>query len=163
MKKLKVYMAGPDVFRPDQLDVFAWNKQLLTDAGFIPLSPMDGDPPALDMSRGIYLGNMEMIESCDLVIANCNDFRGDCIDDGTAFEIGAAKALGKVIFGYRDRLNSMKDRLGGVDADGWAVEDFNLPVNLMIYHAIELSGGHLNHGEFNRAVVAAVSWRDREY
>lgn len=93
-QKKKVYMAGQDVFRPDQMQFLAANKAILTNLGFTPLSPMDNEISPLSSERdgkgaidnAIYRANIAMIRDCDIVIANCNDFRGKCLDDGTACE-----------------------------------------------------------------------------
>src|SRR5262245_49527820 len=36
----------------------------------------------------IYLGNLKYVRECDIVVANCNAFRGALVDDGTAYELG---------------------------------------------------------------------------
>ena len=52
----------------------------------------------------IYRGDIGQIKACDIVIANCNAFRGALIDDGTAYELGYGNALGKPAYGYIERL-----------------------------------------------------------
>lgn len=154
----KIYMAGPDVFSPHHEEIFRTNKALLHEAGLVPLSPLDNEiAPGLTkerMAEAIYLGNMKLIHACDAVFANLNDFRGDCIDDGTSFEIGAAAVLGKRIIGYRSNLTSLVDRLGERDKNGEIVEDFAAPVNLMIQHSILQSGGTIVQGGFAEALHA---------
>lgn len=164
MNTPKVYIAGQDVFRPNQAEILASYKRVLTEAGFIPLSPMDNEIPKevwtnpTKACKLIYEGNIAMVKECDIVLANCNDFRGDCIDDGTAFEIGMATAYGKVIFGYRGDHRTLRQRLGESDKDGWNVEDFGNPVNLMIARAIWASDGEMIKGNFGDVIPALQLW-----
>ena len=57
MKPMKtIYLAGPDVFKPDFVTIRDRLKTLCRANGFIPLSPADGDPidcDASDLSRQI--------------------------------------------------------------------------------------------------------------
>ena len=76
-----------------------------------------------------------------LVVAT---FRGCEPDSGTCSEVGYAVALGKRVVRYvadsRPQVDKLADRYGGlsrrdgqpVDADGLSVEDFALPLNLML-------------------------------
>ncbi len=162
MPNLKIYLAGPDVFRPDQESLFANRKFLLKEAGFTPLCPLDNEIheglSGRDLARAIFEANVSMIHDADIVIANCNDFRGQCIDDGTAFEIGVAAMARKIIFGYRDQLITMTDRIGVKDSNGWSVEPFGLSTNLMIENAIINSSGQLIAGTFED-VIPLISAR----
>ena len=81
-------------------------------------------------------------------MANLTPFRGACIDDGTAVEIGYGFALGKQIWGYSlfcDRSLIETTRLMGISISGEfpCSEDFNLSHNLMITEDIRLSGGKI--------------------
>jgi len=100
-----IYLAGPDVFRKDATDYLQGLKDLCSQYGFIGLSPLDNEiePTATNqssMSNAIFSGNIQLLNECDIVIANLNPFRGPNVDDGTAFEIGFAGAKGKIIYGY---------------------------------------------------------------
>jgi nucleoside 2-deoxyribosyltransferase len=69
------------------------------------------------------------------VLANVADFRGYEPDSGTCFEIGYAIARGKDVWCYHVPavpLVAQVPNVDGNDADGWAVEDFGLPRNLML-------------------------------
>ena len=148
---MKVYIAGPDVFRPDAPD---WAQTVRTQClrlGFEALIPLDGDattPP------GIYANNIDMIRAADVVIANLNPFRGVEPDSGTCFEVGFALALGKRVIGYirsPELLRERVERLQGkplemhgdcpLDANGLRVENFGLPLNLMLAVPVELVTG----------------------
>ena len=53
------------------------------------------DINASDILTTIYVINVKDIDEADVVVANVEPFRGACVDDGTAFEIGMAAAKGK--------------------------------------------------------------------
>ncbi len=93
-----IYLAGPDVFKPDFVTIRDRLKTMCRANGFIPLSPADGDPidcDASDLSRQIFLQNIRHIDAADIVMANVQDFRGHEPDSGTVFEIGYAIGRGK--------------------------------------------------------------------
>jgi nucleoside 2-deoxyribosyltransferase len=139
---MKIYLAGPDVFRPD---ASAWAEEARRQcaaAGHLALIPLDGVETT---APGIYHANIELIRAADAVIANLDPFRGCEPDSGTCVEVGFALALGKPVVGYMtDRATSVERvaRLFGplhpgasgrlADRDGLLVEDFGLPLNLML-------------------------------
>lgn len=139
---LNIYLAGPDVFRPDAL---AWAEQarvLIEAAGHRTLLPLDNEETT---AAGIYRANLALIATADVILANLDPFRGAEPDSGTAFEVGYALALGKTVIGYvtdaRAQVDKLAARTGGslsrrdgrfIDADGWSVENFGLPLNLML-------------------------------
>lgn len=128
-----VYISGPDVFAPNAKEIGEKYKSICAKHGLRGLYPLDSDVKP-DWASGIYRANIDMIRQADIVVANLNPFRGDCVDDGTAFEIGYAVALGKSVYGYISNADSIIHRHGCVAADenGYAYEDFHMPVNLMI-------------------------------
>ena len=139
---MKIYLAGPDVFRPD---VDAWAESaraLCKHFGFEPLLPVDSVETT---PEGIFRSNIALIRKAQIVIANLNPFRGLEPDSGTAFELGYAFALDKQIYGYVTRLDTLAKRVeisenrcvpmeSGrlADSDGMLIENFNLPCNLML-------------------------------
>jgi len=139
---MKLYLAGPDVFRPDAA---AWAEQARTRcaaAGHQALIPLDGVETT---AAGIYQANIALIRSADAVLANLDPFRGAEPDSGTCVEVGFALALGKPVIGYLSRDESTTARVARLqghalplrdgrplDADGLFVEDFGLPLNLML-------------------------------
>ena len=91
-----------------------------------------------------------MIEA-DAIIANLTPFRGPGADAGTVYELGFMAGREKLCLGYCNDPALYADRVrkfsrvtsqGGrlVDADGLTVEDFGLPDNLMMIHALDLHG-----------------------
>ncbi|WP_033887167.1 nucleoside 2-deoxyribosyltransferase, partial [Pseudomonas aeruginosa] len=84
-----------------------------------------------------------LIERADCVLANLEPFRGSEPDSGTAFEVGYALALGKPVYAYLSDAGAYAERLArlapewlgehpGEDRDGWQLEGFGLPLNLML-------------------------------
>ena len=144
MSALKsVYLAGPDVFRPDAAQVALAHKALCRQYGFEPCHPFDQPVPT---SQDIYRTNIEMIRRADAVLANLAPFRGPEVDSGTAFEVGFATALGKIVVGYvamPEHLMQRVERLHGEiryraetrlwrDREDNLVENFGRAVNLML-------------------------------
>lgn len=151
---MKIYVAGPDVFRPDAVEWAEKARRLVEISGHVALMPTDNQETA---AAGIFRANMQLIRECDAVVANLNPFRGCEPDSGTCFEIGCAVALGKRVVGYLDDDRAMAERLMGnfgakavaggsrvVDGDGYAVENFGLPLNLMLSIPCEIVRGDLS-------------------
>ena len=126
---MRIYLAGPDLFRPDVAAWAAGVRGRLAGCGHQALIPVDG---AEVTASGIYRSNLEMIRSADALIANLNSFRGSEPDSGTCFEVGFACALGKPVIGYLDDNRTLRQKIGSADRDGLQVEDFDLPLNLML-------------------------------
>ncbi len=166
----KIYLAGPEVFLPDAAARFERNKELCRRHGFEPLSPLDNAACAetgTGLARAIFAGNVAMLERCDIVAANCNPFRGACVDDGTAWEIGYAHARGKQVWGYCGRVEPLPvivlSRIAAtphasghpIDAEGYLVnEDFGNTLNLMLEFSLEGSGGRLIEGGLEACLAA---------
>ena len=147
VRPLRVYLAGPDIFRPDAAVWAASAHELLAAHGHQALIPLDGEQIT---ASGIYHANLEMIRSADVVLANLNAFRGGEPDSGTCFEVGFAAAQGKTLIGYLADGRVHKDKVGNdgdeppLAADGLRVEDFGLMLNLMLAMSCRLVVGDLN-------------------
>lgn len=156
MKKTKkyVYLAGPDIFRPNAIEHMDKLKQLCRDRGLEPLSPMDNN---LDISvrdkktaAKIFDADVAMVRKADIVVANLSPFRGPSADVGTVFEVGMAFGLGKKVIGYTSDVRPYSVKCGewiefleGLDDDEampgtfWyrddvQLEDFGMLDNLMV-------------------------------
>lgn len=151
---MKIYLAGPDVFRRDPNRMFRQLKTLCKEYDFIGISPFDSEAGDNPTATSIFQTNIKLIRDSDIVIANLEPFRGPNVDDGTAFEIGYAYSLGKIVCGYLPlpnrslALTTMFYKLmhefksGSVsNATFPHIEDFGHPRNLMIVEAIYASGG----------------------
>ena len=150
---MKIYLAGPDVFRPDAL---AWAEQAraaCAAAGHQALVPLDGVETT---ATGIFDANIDLIRSADAMLANLNPFRGCEPDSGTCVEVGFALALGKPVIGYLASDETTTERVARwqgqpllesrgrpVDRDGLHVEDFGLRLNLMLAVPLRLVTGGL--------------------
>lgn len=151
---MKVYLAGFDVFKPDAASVFASLCSEAIRLQLVPLAPIDGDLPVamhgVQLARHIFISNVAKLSEADGVIANLAPFRGHEPDSGTVFEVGYAIARGIPVVGYGVPAGSYADRLhaatpctrceAGVlreQHSGWLVEDFGLPLNLMLSCSIE--------------------------
>lgn len=151
----RIYLAGPEVFLPNALEMGRRKAALCAAVGFEGLFPLD---QSLDLTgfekaeqaRRISLANEELMRSCDLLIANMTPFRGVSMDSGTAFEIGFMRALGRPVLGYSNvaadlaqRSRSYRSRgipVGDCDRPDVEIEDFGLADNLMMAIAISESG-----------------------
>lgn len=136
----KVYLAGPDVFLPESVEAGELLKSICGDYGMIGLYPLDNQVPELkspeDTARWISAANIDLIKEADYVIANLNAFRGLEPDSGTCVEVGIAIALNKPVFAYFADHRPMIDKVpvdeNKLDDQGMYVENFNLPLNLML-------------------------------
>lgn len=158
---MKLYLAGPDVFRPDAPAWAEAARQLCAAAGHCALIPLDGVETT---ASGIYQANIDLIRSADAVLANLNPFRGCEPDSGTCVEVGFALALGKPVIGYLasdETTTARVERVSGsrlewrdgrpFDQAGLYVEDFGLPLNLMLAVPARIVVGGLD------AAVQAIS------
>ena len=142
-----LYLAGPDVFVPQPQARGLALKALCAELGATGLFPMDAAiADAAHRPDAIREANLAMIRRCDAVIANMTPFRGPSMDPGTAYEMGAAAALGKLVVGYTTDPRPYAERVAAAmpverapdgtlrDGQGMAVEQFAAPLadNLMM-------------------------------
>ena len=151
---MKIYLAGPDVFLPDAADIGRRKAEICARHGVSGLYPLDNaiDLSASDASLRIFKGNEAMMDAADAVIANLTPFRGAGADPGTVYELGYMAGRGKLLLGYSNDPSAYADRVARlhgitraadgrlIDAEGLTVEDFGLPDNLMMIHALDLHG-----------------------
>ena len=154
----QIYLAGPDVFYPDAEARFQHLESLCANRGLKGLRPSDDNVPErraetaatpYAVAARICQDNIERLKSSDAVLAHMVPFRGQLEpDSGTVFEVGMAIALGKPVavylpqadedmatrirayYGEREDMGTPELRF---DARyGMLIEDFGLPLNLMI-------------------------------
>lgn len=143
-----IYFAGPDVFNLDYDNHKKKIKQYCQRYGMTPLLPADTeivcDDP-LQLAKLIYQQNIQYIQLADIVVANVSSFRGYEPDSGTMFEVGFAIASGKTVWCYqvpdKPLIDIIPQREPGIDSDDHIVEDFGLPLNLMIASSCHLFQG----------------------
>src|SRR5215207_11112405 len=99
---MKIYLAGPDVFLPDALDIGRRKREICTHHGVTGFYPLDTviDRTATDVSLRIFKGNEAMMDASDAIIANLTPFRGPGADAGTVYELGYMAGRGKRCFAY---------------------------------------------------------------
>lgn len=147
----KIYIAGPDVFEKNSIELGQKYVKLCKDYGYEGLYPLDNvidfNQEKQKIAKDIYEANKKLIDKCDIVIANLNSFRGKESDSGTIWECGYASALGKKVYGYIHRTTTYLEQFKEdekliqnntyCDLNGKLIEDFNHPVNLMIACSVE--------------------------
>jgi nucleoside 2-deoxyribosyltransferase len=150
---MKIYLAGPDVFLPDAIDIGRRKVELCRRHGLIGLYPLESvvDRTARDASVQIFRGNEIMMIEADAIIANLTPFRGPGADTGTVYELGYMAGRNKLCLGYSNDPSAYAERVREftevraddgrlVDIRGLTVEDFGLSDNLMMIHALDLHG-----------------------
>ena len=154
-RRVKVYLAGPDVFFPNARQIGSEKKRICQEFGFEGFFPLDNELPTVDLGKdraaeAIFRANCEAMDAAHLLIANMMPFRGVSIDAGTAFELGYMYAQGKPVFGYggddltylerilRADLGARSD--APYDRRGMRIEDFDLTDNLMLVCAVRRYG-----------------------
>jgi nucleoside 2-deoxyribosyltransferase len=158
----KIYIAGPDVFEPNSIEIGKQYAKICEQYGFFGMYPLDNmidfNQEKKKIALDIFLANVELIKQADIVVANLNPFRGKEADSGTIWECGYASGLGKEVVGYMDCtipyseqfLESEKSLSGDfyVDAKGCVIEDFDYPINLMIACSVK----NIVQGSFEDAI-----------
>jgi nucleoside 2-deoxyribosyltransferase len=150
---MKLYLAGPDVFLPDAVEFGRRKVDLCARYGLTGLYPLDNkiDLAAADASLQIFRGNENLMEQADAIIANLTPFRGPSADTGTVYELGYMAGHGKLCLGYSNDPALYADRVARftavercddrlIDTEKLTVENFSLPDNLMMIHALDLYG-----------------------
>jgi nucleoside 2-deoxyribosyltransferase len=154
---MKIYLAGPDVFLPDAIDIGKRKAAICARHGAHGLYPLDNavDLTAGDASLTIFKGNEALMDAADAVIANLTPFRGPSADAGTVYELGYMAGRGKFCLAYSNdpaiyaervkRFGTVMKSPDGhlTDRDGLIVENFGHPDNLMMIHALDLHGARL--------------------
>ncbi|KAF1019413.1 MAG: hypothetical protein GAK30_03139 [Paracidovorax wautersii] len=149
----RIYLAGPDIFYPDQDARYRRLEALCEAHGLHGVRPADeADPPPGGaggqlLAEHIYAGNVRRLAQAEAVLANLEPFRNPVEpDSGTVFEVGMAIALGKPVVAYLPQAGQTlaarvtaafgeRDAVGGLRYDaayGLMIEDLGLPLNLML-------------------------------
>jgi nucleoside 2-deoxyribosyltransferase len=156
----KLYLAGPDVFLPNAVEMGQRKKELCESFGFEGLFPFDNATvTGFSEERRdsfIYRANVAMIRDADAAIVNLTPFRGISADVGTVFELGLLTGLNRPVFAYTNDAETMLERTkrNGMasfdsaasvwrDPHGLLIEDFGNADNLMLTEALVAQGGAL--------------------
>jgi nucleoside 2-deoxyribosyltransferase len=151
----RAYLAGPDVFFPNPLEIGEAKKAICARHGFEGVFPLDAELRLEGLSpeeqgHRCFDAMVELMDSSDLAIANLTPFRGPSMDVGTAVEIGYMHGRGKPVFGYTNVAEDYADR---VLPDGFVVEPFGLADNLMVEGPIYLTGARVLRARVPRAEI----------
>jgi nucleoside 2-deoxyribosyltransferase len=150
---MKAYLAGPDVFLPNAVAHAQAKVSICARYGITGRPPLNDEFEALASLpperawRGIFEKDIEMMEDCDIIIANLTPFRGASADAGTLIELGWFLGRAKPVYGYSNTATLFAARSHALVAavpdplPGLQVEGFGLPDNLMIPGAVEYGGG----------------------
>jgi len=147
LHRKKVYLAGPEVFLPNALELGKEKKRICAEHGFEGVFPLDLtiSTEGLDKVETAYAIAgvcIELMDQCDLAIANMTPFRGVSMDVGTAVELGYLTSAEKLVFGYTNVDDLYIKRVEAMATpDGYDIEDFDLTDNLMCEGVIRRSGG----------------------
>ncbi len=142
--KPRIYLAGPTVFQADADDAGVRLVALCEQYGCEGLYPLDFDLDGPMSSRTIQAACLRELRTADAVVADLSPFRGPHADDGTAFELGFAHALGLPIWAYTSDPRPLIDRIVGTrattghvrDDNGLLIENFDRAHNAMLAEAI---------------------------
>ncbi|MEN8717980.1 MAG: nucleoside 2-deoxyribosyltransferase [Sulfurovum sp.] len=163
----KIYIAGFDVFLKNAIEDLNEKKELCSLYGFKGLIPFDGDVDFNQSNKNIrndiYTENIKMLDECDIVIANMNNFRHNEPDSGTVFEIGYGVALKKEIYIYSndnrtvvEKTSQCDDKVyeeNGIffDKNNMMIEGFDSKFNIMINESSKFI-----HGDFEDVLKVLV-------
>jgi len=135
---LKLYLAGPDVFLREAIEIGRRKKAICGNIGHEGLFPLDNK--VSKDATAIFAANRDLMDRADAGLFNLSPFRGPSADAGTVFELGFMAARGKPVFGYSNAPAVYEDR---VAPDAYEIERFGLADNLMIAEAIRTAGGEI--------------------
>lgn len=155
----RIYLAGPDVFFHAASLHFDDLEARCAAHGLQGVRPSDGGlsqgmtGTGDDIAERIYRSNVDLIRTCDALLANLMPFRNLIEpDSGTVFELGIAVALGKPVAGfladchqrYEDKVAHHCGLQRAPDGSAWdqifgfMVEEFAQPLNLMLARSTPL-------------------------
>lgn len=111
----KIYLAGPDVFAPNSVQIGQNLKRICIKNNFMGLYPLDNEIKQTSENKKLEIVKSDImaIDKSDYIIANLSNFRGTkehpSCDSGTAWECGYGLAKGKKIFGYTTNIDAIPE------------------------------------------------------
>ncbi|WP_413626950.1 nucleoside 2-deoxyribosyltransferase [Fructilactobacillus vespulae] len=108
----QIYLASP-FFSDEQIKRIEVVEQALSDNKtvvdfFSPRKNQEASHPEFTKpwAKEIYQKDIDNVKACDAVVAII-DFEGKHVDSGTAYEIGAAVAMGKPVIVFQEKDNNV--------------------------------------------------------
>lgn len=149
MSKPKIYLAGPTVFYPNSESLADEMKEICNELGFEGVYPLDNKIDTKGKTKDQIAGeiaqaNVNLIKSCDAIVADITPFRGASADAGTILEMGYGMGIGLPVIAFtRSKIDNYHKRVlstfgnqklksKNVDINGHEIEDFDQIDNLMI-------------------------------
>jgi nucleoside 2-deoxyribosyltransferase len=140
----RIYLAGPTVFQADADDAGARLVAICAQHGCEGLYPLDFALDGPMSSQTIQVACLRELKTAHGVVADLSPFRGPHADDGTAFELGFAHAIGLPIWAYTTDPRPLIERIAGAraatghvrDDTGLLIENFERAHNAMLAEAI---------------------------
>lgn len=111
----KIYLAGPEVFFPNSIQIGEDLKKICEENNFIGQYPLDNEikKTSNNVKIEIVKSNILAIDKCDYIVASLSNFRGTkkhpSCDSGTAWECGYGLAKGKRVYGYTTELMAIPE------------------------------------------------------
>src|SRR6202044_1518480 len=124
---MKIYLAGPDVFLHDAVEIGRRKAELCARHRLTGLYPLDNaidrtaqdftaqDFTPQDPSLQIFRGNEAMMITADAIIANLTPFRGPAADPGTVYELGYMAGRAKLCVGYSNDPARYADKVARLE------------------------------------------------
>jgi len=126
--EVHAYLAGPDVFYPDAIEIGKVKKNALAEVGIRGHFPFDNEIPKEAFAdkrtarNTIANANEQMMLDCckdgqvGIILANMTPYHGPSMDVGTGFEVGFMSALSHVkknviVIGYTDAKKNFMERV----------------------------------------------------
>lgn len=151
-----VYLSGVERYQKNAEEIFAQKKEICRKYGLKAVTPTDlaegvkeiiTDQPYL-WAANLFEHYQNHVRTCDVIIADLNNYRGYEVNNDVGFECGMAFQLGKKMYGYMDNADPLVKRLPHLgemcefrDHTGSNVENFDYPVNLMFGCSMDIVKG----------------------
>ena len=99
---MKIYLAGPDVFLPDAIEIGRRKAAICARHGLTGLYPLDNavDLSAADASLAIFKGNEAMMDAADAIIANLRRFAAPVPTPAPSMNSATWPAAASSVFAY---------------------------------------------------------------
>ena len=154
--KPRMFLSGIERYDANAAEKYNAMKTICEKYGFAAVTPLDildGIEPIVSndpytTATDSFDRWQKNLRSCDILLANLNDFHGFEPSSDVAFECGSAWQQGKKCYGYMDDISVMQKRIphygpekDNTDIYGNVVENFDYPINLMFASSMPVFTG----------------------